>query len=228
MQTTEENIKKIKHSILQWENEYQREMGSVQLMAVSKKKPAQLIEQAYQAGQLIFGESYVQEAILKQQQLSHLHDIEWHFIGPIQSNKTKDIAQNFSWVHSLDRLKIAQRLNDQRPEGLAALNICLQVNIDAESTKSGFAGQEVVQALKAIKRFPRLKVRGIMAIPKPTNNFEQQRRSFQKVNAIFQQCLEIDDMLDTLSIGMSNDIEAAIAEGSTMVRVGTAIFGARD
>jgi len=227
MQNTEENLKNIQSQMIQFEQQYKRLHDSVQLMAVSKKKPVKAIEQAYQAGQRIFGESYVQEAVEKIHDLTHLKDIQWHFIGPIQSNKTRDIAAHFAWVHSVDRLKIMQRLNDQRDNNLPPINICLQVNIDNEASKSGFIADEIMDVAKQAMEMPQLTLRGLMAIPKPSDDFLAQRHSFKRVKVLFDQLQALSDTVDTLSMGMSGDLEAAIAEGSTMVRVGTAIFGQR-
>ncbi len=228
MYITEENLKNIRSQISVFEKKYHRQNNSVQLMAVSKKKPVELIEQAYLNKQRVFGESYVQEAVEKIKKLSHLNDIEWHFIGPIQSNKTKDIALHFNWVHSVDRLKIVKRLNEQRDEKASLLNVCLQVNIDNEASKSGFLTQELMAAAQQVITSPRLKLRGLMAIPKPSDNINEQRDAFKRVQRLFLELQSLADSVDTLSIGMSGDLEAAIAEGATMVRIGTGIFGQRD
>jgi hypothetical protein len=209
------------------EARYDRAAGSVQLLAVSKTFPAEAIRAAYVAGQTRFGESYVQEALAK---IGQLRDcaIEWHFIGPIQSNKTRDIARNFSWVHGVDRLKIAQRLSEQRAPDLPPLHVCIQVNISGEATKSGVDAAELPQLARAAATLPRVYLRGLMAIPAPEPEFARQRAAFARVRTLFEQ-LRADGLpLDTLSMGMSDDLEAAVAEGATLVRVGTAIFGARD
>jgi PLP dependent protein len=198
----------------------------VTLCAVSKSQPAEAIRRAFEAGQTIFGENYLQEALMKQQQLQDCA-IEWHFIGPIQSNKTQQIARQFDWVHSVDRLKIAQRLSDARTAELAPLNICLQVNISEEASKSGASGQELLELALNIKQLPHLRLRGLMAIPAPQQDFAAQRDQFRQVRVLFEQLNTHGLQLDTLSIGMSGDYQAAIAEGSTLVRIGTAIFGAR-
>ncbi|MDZ4151901.1 YggS family pyridoxal phosphate-dependent enzyme, partial [Methylicorpusculum sp.] len=199
--------------------------GSVQLLAVSKTKSASIIAQAYKAGQRQFGESYLQEALAKQQALSAFNII-WHFIGPIQSNKTKQIASHFHWVHSVDRLKIAQRLSEQRPSDLPPLNICLQVNISHENTKSGIDLQELAGFVDEALRLPNIVVRGVMAIPAPETEFTRQclpyRSLYEAVTALNL------PQLDTFSFGMSDDLEAAIKEGSTIVRIGTALFGERN
>jgi pyridoxal phosphate enzyme (YggS family) len=194
------------------------------LIAVSKTQPAEAVAAAYYCGQREFGENYVQEALAKQEKLAHF-DIGWHFIGPIQSNKTKLIAAHFSWVHSVDRIKIAERLSDQRPIQLPPLNVCIQVNVSGEATKSGVAFEELDELAKAIAALPRLRFRGLMAIPAPTNEIDLQRASFRSLRQAAERLSDLG--LDTLSMGMSDDLEAAITEGSTMVRVGTALFGPR-
>lgn len=199
---------------------------TVTLCAVSKAQPATAIRAAYDAGQTVFGENYLQEALQKQAELEDCA-IAWHFIGPIQSNKTQPIARHFDWVHSVDRLKIAHRLSDARPSDLPPLNICLQVNISEEASKSGASGQELLELALNIKQLPRLQLRGLMAIPAPCSDFEQQRDQFRQVRALFNHMNSHGLQLDTLSIGMSGDFAAAIAEGATLVRIGTAIFGAR-
>lgn len=204
-----------------------RNPQTVQLIAVSKTQPADAVAEAYAAGQRAFGENYLQEALDKQIALSHLDDLEWHFIGPIQSNKTRPVAEHFDWVHSVDRLKIAQRLNDQRPSHLPPLNICVQVNIDDESTKSGVSLAELPALVAAIAPLTRLRLRGLMAIPTATNDPAHQRAAFAKLRAALPVLHERGFALDCLSMGMSGDLEAAIAEGATFVRVGTDIFGAR-
>lgn len=201
---------------------------SARLLAVSKTKPASDIYALYKAGQRDFGENYLQEALGKQKTLAHLA-INWHFIGPIQSNKTRDIAGHFQWVHSVDRLKIAQRLNQQRPDTLPALNICLQVNIDEEPSKSGFSLDALAEVIEPLMSLEKLRIRGLMAIPKATRDVELQRGSFNRLRQAKDQInAQFGLGMDTLSMGMSGDLEAAIAEGSTMVRIGTAIFGSRN
>jgi pyridoxal phosphate enzyme (YggS family) len=201
---------------------------SVQLLAVSKTWPAALVREAAAAGQHAFGESYVQEACDKAAELKDL-GLEWHFIGPLQGNKTRPVAESFAWVHSVDRLKIAGRLAAQRPPGLPPLQTCLQVNISGEASKSGCAPPQALDLAAAIIQLPGLRLRGLMAIPEPTADIRRQRSQFallrqtlEKINA------ELDCELDTLSMGMSDDLEAAIMEGATMVRIGTAIFGKRE
>ncbi len=197
------------------------------LLAVSKGQPTSAIRRAFAAGQSEFAESYVQEALVKIADSSDLA-IVWHFIGPIQSNKTAAIAEHFSWAHGVDRLKIAARLAAARPLTLAPLNVCLQVNISVEANKSGVAPDDLATLAAAVSRLPRLKLRGLMTIPAPTHDVDQQRRAFRRVRELYD-CLRRDGYgLDTLSMGMSQDLEAAIAEGATVVRVGTAIFGPRN
>jgi len=207
-----------------------RDPQTVQLLAVSKTFGADAVIEAADAGQRAFGENYLQEAVDKMASIQASRPdlkLEWHFIGPIQSNKTRPIAEHFDWVHSVDREKIAHRLSEQRPAGLPALNICLQVNISGEDTKSGVAPQDVPAVAKAIAGLPNLKLRGLMAIPEPADDVERQREPFRKLRQLFDQLNKEGLALDTLSMGMSADMDAAIAEGATIVRVGTAIFGQR-
>lgn len=206
-----------------------RPLNSAALLAVSKTKPASLIRQAWQLGQREFGENYLQEALEKQAELADLDDIVWHFIGPLQSNKTRSVAENFAWMHSVERLKIAKRLSEQRPEHLAPLNICLQVNISRETSKSGVMPEEVAALAHEVAALPRLQLRGLMAIPAPADSLSAQRAPFAELRQLLielQSALP-ETPLDTLSMGMSDDLEAAILEGATLVRLGTAIFGAR-
>ncbi|PKO53679.1 MAG: YggS family pyridoxal phosphate-dependent enzyme [Betaproteobacteria bacterium HGW-Betaproteobacteria-20] len=198
----------------------------VSLLAVSKAQPAAAIREAYAAGQAMFGENYLQEALDKQTQLTDLN-IEWHFIGPIQSNKTQLIAQHFAWVHSIDRLKIAQRLNDARPANLPALQVCIQVNVSHEASKSGVAPDKLAALATAITALPQLKLRGLMAIPEPSHDENKQRVQFKQVRECYDALSAEGFALDTLSIGMSDDYKTAIAQGATIVRIGSAIFGAR-
>jgi hypothetical protein len=198
----------------------------VQLLAVSKAQPAAAIRDAYAAGQTIFGENYSQEALEKQKQLTDLA-IEWHFIGPIQSNKTQVIAQNFSWVHSIDRLKIAQRLNEARSSMPLPLQVCIQVNVSNEDTKSGVLPEQLEALAAAINALPNLKLRGLMAIPAPTTDQAQQITQFKQVRECYDALIRKGFALDTLSIGMSNDYQTAIVQGATIVRIGSALFGAR-
>ncbi|MNM75271.1 hypothetical protein D3C76_577650 [compost metagenome] len=201
-----------------------RAPASVQLLAVSKTKPASAIREIHAAGVRDVGENYLQEALSKQEALRDLPLI-WHFIGPIQSNKTKAIAEHFDWVHSVDRLKIAQRLSEQRPSGLEPLNICLQVNVSGEDSKSGCEPRDLPALAKAVAALPNLRLRGLMAIPEPTDDRVAQEAAFASLRQL-QESLGLG--LDTLSMGMSHDLEAAIAQGATWVRIGTALFGARD
>ena len=225
--TIEQRLHAVLGHISQAEQRFTRTGGSVQLLAVSKTRPASDIREAWQVGQKMFGENYLQEALEKIEQLADC-DIEWHFIGPIQSNKTKEIAQNFSWVHSVDRLKIARRLSEQRPVHLPPLSICLQINVDNEATKSGVLATEAIALAKEIQALPNLHLRGLMAIPTASSDFETQRDAFKRVRVLFEQIQQSGINLDTLSMGMTNDLEAAIAEGATIVRIGTAIFGPRE
>jgi PLP dependent protein len=224
MQKIDDKLQKVTERINRSAIESGRKPETVRLIAVSKTQPATAIRQAYHAGQRLFGENYLQEALDKQQQLSDLQDIEWHFIGPVQSNKTRPIAENFSWVHSIDRLKIAQRLSEQRPASLPPLNICIQINIDDENTKSGVNLQELPELVAAVQSLSRLQLRGLMAIPAAGNNPDQQQAAFRKIAEVKKHY----DFMDTLSMGMSGDLEIAIAEGATLVRVGTDIFGSRE
>ena len=224
MSTIAENIAKVGVRIDAAAQTANREKSAVGLLAVSKTKPAEAIREAFSAGLRDFGENYLQEALEKQQQLNDL-PLVWHFIGPIQSNKTRPIAEHFDWVHSVDRLKIAERLSAQRPAGLPALNICLQVNVSAEDSKSGCSPDEIYPLAHAVTQLPNLRLRGLMAIPEPTDDPVLQHEAFAKLRRL-QETLNLP--LDTLSMGMSHDLEAAIAEGATWVRIGTALFGARD
>mgnify|MGYP000193312503 CR=1 FL=1 len=204
-----------------------REPEDIQLLAVSKTFPAIAVEEAMHAGQTAFGENYVQEGVEKIQQLAKLRPwLEWHFIGPIQSNKTQSIAQHFEWVHGVDRLKIAQRLNDARANQLP-LQICLQVNISGEESKSGVNPEELITLAQEVTKLPHIKLRGLMAIPEPTEDPTIQRAQFIKMRTLFEHLNQLGYQLDTLSMGMSNDYMIAIEEGATIVRVGSAIFGAR-
>ena len=203
-----------------------RRAENITLLAVSKVFPADAVREAYQAGQSAFGESYVQEALDKIAALRDL-PLEWHFIGPIQSNKSRAIAENFAWVHSVDRLKIAERLSAQRPQNLPPLNVCIQVNVSGEDSKSGVAPGEVSALAQAVAQLPQLKLRGLMAIPAPAEGLAAQRLPFAQLRGLMQQLVAQGLELDTLSMGMSHDFEAAIMEGATIVRVGSAIFGER-
>ena len=203
--------------------------NGVHLLAVSKTKPQADIEAAYEAGQRQFGENYVQEAIDKIQALrSACPEIIWHLIGPLQSNKTKPVAEHFDWVQTVERLKIAERLSSQRPTTLAPLNICLQVNISREPNKSGVLPEEIPALVAAVVGLPNLCLRGLMAIPEATDNAEKLTAQLLELQQLFDRMAQIHPAMDTLSVGMSNDLEIAVACGSTMVRVGTAIFGSRN
>jgi pyridoxal phosphate enzyme (YggS family) len=203
-----------------------RASDTVKLLAVSKTMPAQAVREAYAAGQLAFGENYIQEGVDKIAALADL-PLEWHCIGPIQSNKTKLVAENFAWVHSIDRLKIAERLSAQRPAHLPPLQVCLQVNVDGGSNKSGVAPEELLALAQAVAKLPHLQLRGIMTIPEPAETEAEARAVHQQAKRLFDHLKTAGLTLDTLSMGMTADLEAAVAEGSTCVRVGTAIFGAR-
>jgi len=224
MNEIKQKFKRVQSEIRHAEFALGREKNSVQLLAVSKTKPAEDLIALYQLGQRHFGESYLQEALVKQQQLAAF-DITWHFIGPIQSNKTKSIASHFNWVHSVDRLKIAKRLSEQRPDNLPPLNICIQVNISNETSKSGATLEQLPLLVEEISRLPKLCLRGVMAIPNPELDYEKQRQPYRKLHQAIQKIGLIS--MDNYSFGMSSDLKAAIAEGSTIVRIGTALFGAR-
>ncbi|MGO2133019.1 MAG: YggS family pyridoxal phosphate-dependent enzyme [Halomonas sp.] len=203
---------------------------SARLLAVSKTKPASIIREAWQHGQREFGENYVQEALGKQTELADLADITWHFIGPLQSNKSREVAEHFDWIHSVDRIRLARRLDNQRPDSLDPLNVCIQVNVSNEDSKSGVSLDVLTPLAEQILALPRLRLRGLMAIPAPADTLNAQRQPLAKLREALEKLKEHfpDAPLDTLSMGMSSDMEAAVLEGSTLVRVGTAIFGARD
>ncbi len=206
----------------------ERPVQSVTLLAVSKTHRPDAVRQAHAAGQRAFGENYVQEALAKIQALADLRaDIEWHLIGPLQSNKTREVAAAFDWVHTIDRLKIAERLSVQRPEHLPPLQVCVQVNVSGEASKAGVDPADVLALAQAVSTLPRLRLRGLMSIPEPVEGDEAQRAPHRRLRELFDALRSQGLALDTLSMGMSADLEAAIAEGSTMVRVGSAIFGAR-
>ncbi|WP_068824916.1 YggS family pyridoxal phosphate-dependent enzyme [Pseudomonas sp. BMS12] len=224
MSTIAENIAKVRARIREAAQASQRDSAAIGLLAVSKTKPAAAIRDAFASGQRDFGENYLQEALSKQAELSDL-DLIWHFIGPIQSNKTKALAEHFDWVHSVDRLKIAQRLSEQRPAHLPPLNICLQVNVSGEASKSGCTPQELPALARTVTQLPHLKLRGLMTIPEPSDDPLLQRAPLAELRRL-RDALNLD--LDCLSMGMSQDLEAAVAEGATWVRIGTALFGSRD
>lgn len=230
MATISDNVQDTKNRIRQAVRACGRHDGEVRLLAVSKTCPAEAIREAWRAGQRAFGENYVQEAVTKITALNDL-DLEWHFIGPLQSNKTREVAEHFSWVHSIDRLRIAERLSAQRPADLPDLQICLQINVSGEDTKSGIPPGEAATLAQAVMKLPRLNLRGLMCIPEPVHNDDH---GPDVLRARFQQLRELRDQLnaggcrlDVLSMGMSDDFELAIREGSTLVRMGTAIFGSR-
>ena len=227
--TITQNIKTIQSQIRVLEQKYGRPTNSVQLLAVSKTRPIEDIYAAFAENQLFFGENYLQDALSKIEVFTD-PAVKWHFIGPIQSNKTRQIAENFHWVHTLDRLKIAQRLSDQRDAIQEPLNVCIQVNVSGEESKSGVSPEEALSLAKQVSKLPNIKLRGLMTIPASSENLEleQQRKPFQILRELKEQIQSQGIELDTLSMGMSNDMEAAIAEGSTIVRIGTAIFGARN
>lgn len=225
-QQLQDNIAKLLQRLRLEAQKSQRISEDIQLLAVSKSQPVEAIRAAFQCGLRQFGESYLQEALAK---IAALHDLPlcWHFIGPIQSNKARAIAETFDWVHSVDRVKIAQRLSRYRPAGMAPLQICLQVNISSEASKSGVSPQALPQLVREVLPLPGLQLRGLMAIPAPSPELAQQRAAFAQVRRALEQLRTLAPGLDTLSMGMSDDMEAAIAEGATIVRVGSAIFGAR-
>lgn len=231
MYSIQQNIEQVTKQIRTIENKCGRRPNSVQLLAVSKTKPVEAIEKAIAAGQYAFGENYVQEGVEKSKHFSthnNSADIVWHFIGPIQSNKTRLIAENFSWVHSIDRAKTAQRLNDQRPHNLPALQVLIQVNTSGESSKSGVSEEEVFALAELISNLPNLTLRGLMSIPENVPDYQSQLLAFQQLARIQKKLADKYSKIDTLSMGMSGDMEAAIEAGTTMVRIGTAIFGERD
>ena len=218
-----QRLARLQESIRQCEARYAREPGSVGLVAVSKQQPASAIAQALAAGQHAFGENYLQEAQTKITSLA-AQPIEWHFIGPVQGNKTAEVATNFSWVHTLDRLRIAERLNRQRPTELPPLNVLIQVNVSGEDSKHGIRGEALPALVAEVAGLPRLRLRGLMTMPAPSVDFSAQRAAFAHLAELARSSAV---MMDTLSMGTSDDFEAAIAEGSTMLRLGTAVFGPR-
>ena len=229
MVSIEKNITSVKQRIDQAVTQAGRDPKSLKLLAVSKTRPASNIEEAFIKGLSAFGENYLQEAIEKINSLATL-GAEWHFIGPLQSNKTRQVAEHFDWVHSVDRIKIAKRLSEQRPDHLPPINICLQVNIDAEPSKSGVLPEDAIDLALIISDLPNIHLRGLMAIPKASSTLDAQRQPFRALRLLKEQVnqqLDNSQKLDTLSMGMSGDIEAAILEGSTILRVGTDIFGPR-
>ncbi len=226
MQNIGKNLDHIRAQIAQAAKDCGRDPDSILLLAVSKKKPASDIRIAFEHGQKHFGENYLQEAEQKIGELSDL-DICWHFIGAIQSNKTRSIAEDFDWAHCVDRLKIARRLSDQRPPGLEPLNVCIQVNLDLEDSKAGIELGQIGELAVQINALPGIRLRGLMSIPAPRESFDEQRQAFARIAAALDELRQQGIDCDTLSMGMTQDMAAAIAEGSTLVRIGTAIFGER-
>jgi len=229
MSHIEENLRTVHARIERAAQAAGRSPESIKLLAVSKTFPAEDVRAAFMAGQRAFGENYVQESLAKIEALADLRArIEWHFIGPLQSNKTRPVAEQFDWVHSIDRLKIAHRLSEQRPDALPALNVCLQVNVSGEASKSGVPPAETLALARAIAALPKLRLRGLMSIPEPADDSQAQREPHRILRTLFETLCAEGLALDTMSMGMSSDLEAAVLEGSTMVRIGTAIFGKRD
>jgi len=233
MSELSQHLQAVMQRIADAERHYRREPGSVRLLAVSKTFPAAAVAELFDAGQPCFGESYLQEALAKLSALSGRKNsagegIEWHFIAPIQSNKTRAVAENFAWAHGVDRLKTARRLSAQRPAGLEPLNVCIQVNISGEASKAGTSIEVLPELAAAVAELPGLRLRGLMTLPARSEGLEAQRVPFRRLRLAFEDLRAAGLDLDTLSMGMSGDLEAAIAEGATIVRVGTAIFGARE
>lgn len=228
MATIQSNLQAVNTRIAAACAAFGRDRADVRLVAVSKTWPAEAVREAAAAGQLDFGENYLQEALDKIAALSSMPaKLIWHFIGPLQSNKTRPVAEHFDWVHSVEREKIAERLNAQRPEGAPALNLCIQVNISGEASKSGVEPAALATLARAVARMPRLKLRGLMSVPEPTGDEALSRRRFASLRKLLEELNRDGHALDTLSMGMTADLEAAVAEGATMVRIGTAIFGQR-
>lgn len=227
--TVQANLRVVNERITKAARAAGRDPAGIRLLAVSKTFPPAAVLAAHGAGQLAFGENYVQEAVDKIERLAELRGaLEWHFIGPIQSNKTRALAEHFDWVQSVDRLRIAQRLSEQRPAGAPPLNVLLQVNISDEATKSGVPPGGVEDLARAVARLPRLALRGLMAIPEPESDPARQRVPLAAMSRLFERLRAAGLLIDTLSMGMSADLESAVLEGSTMVRIGTAIFGERE
>ena len=220
------NLQAVKERIRASARSVGRDAGAARLLAVSKGWPADCVRAAFSAGQRAFGENYVQEGVAKIGVLDDL-DLEWHFIGPLQSNKTREVAQHFDWVHSLDRLKIAERLSAQRPPGLPPLQVCIQVNVSGEDSKSGVAPADLAALARSVKTLPGLRLRGLMTIPEASEYPELLRQRFALLRELLEQLNAEGMQLDVLSMGMSDDFECAIAEGATILRIGTAIFGQR-
>ncbi|WP_440996447.1 YggS family pyridoxal phosphate-dependent enzyme [Arhodomonas sp. SL1] len=226
MHTIAQRLEGVRERIRTAEQRHGRAAGSVALLAVSKTQPESAIREAAAAGQNAFGENYVQEGCAKFDALEGL-GLQWHFIGPLQSNKTRAVAERFHCIHTIERLKIARRLSEQRPAELPPLECCIEVNIDAASNKSGVTPEHAAELAHAVAGLPRLRLRGLMAIPEPADGWDAQRRPFARLRTLFEDLRHQGLGLDMLSMGMSADLEAAVAEGATMVRVGTAIFGPR-
>jgi pyridoxal phosphate enzyme (YggS family) len=226
MTTIRNNLQKVHDRIAAACAGAQRDVNEITLLAVSKTFGADAVREAFAAGQTAFGENYIQEAVEKIGALRGV-PLQWHCIGPIQSNKTRLVAEQFDWAHTVDRLKIAQRLSEQRPHALPPLDVCIQVNIDGGETKSGVQAKEVVSLARDVAQLPRIRLRGLMTLPEPAPDYESQKAVHLRAKALFDELREAGLDVDTLSMGMTADLEAAIAAGSTMVRVGTAIFGSR-
>lgn len=226
VQTVAQNLQKIISRINEYESRYHRPPHSVKLLGATKGQSIEKIRAAYDAGLMIFGENYLQEALVKIEALADKPS-QWHFIGPIQSNKIKKIAEHFSWVESVSTEAVAKMLNDKRPSNLPPLNICIEVNISGEKTKSGIKPSELFSFAKYCQTLPQLKLRGLMTIPHPSQNFKEQSHPFHELKKLYDELITQGFALDTLSMGMSDDLEAAIANGATLVRIGTAIFGPR-
>jgi pyridoxal phosphate enzyme (YggS family) len=224
--SVEEGLRRVLDRIAEAETRFGRESGSVRLLAVSKLQSAEKIAAAHAAGQRAFGESYVQEALEKQQRLSDL-PLEWHFVGRIQSNKTRDISARFDWVHSLCELKHARRLGAQRPPGLPPLSVCVQVDLSGEPSKAGVPPQLLAELIEAASEIDGIRIQGLMTLPAPTQDLDSQRRPFAELRALRDRLARPGLAMATLSMGMTADLEAAVAEGATIVRIGTAVFGPR-
>ena len=227
MTTISANLQAVKSRIRAAAQSAGRDAGAARLLAVSKSWPAASVRAAFAAGQRAFAENYVQEGVAKIAALDDL-DLEWHFIGPLQSNKTREVAEHFDWVHSIDRLKIAERLSAQRPAAAPPLQVCLQVNVSGEASKGGVAADAVPGLARAVAKLPRLRLRGLMAIPEPSRDADQLRGRFAQLRDLLARLNDEGMQMDMLSMGMSDDFEIAIAEGATIVRIGTAIFGTRE
>ena len=227
MSSIAQSLEEIRNRVTVLERRYERSPGAVRVLAVSKKKNPEAVRAAAEIGQREFGENTVQDALIKLDALADM-DLGWHFIGPIQSNKTRVVAARFHWVHSIDRAKIARRLNEQRPDGLPPLEVCIQINLSGETSKSGVEPQQVEELAQVVSEQPRLRLRGLMTLPRPCDELEDQRRPFAALRGILETLNAGGLALDTLSMGMTDDMEAAIAEGATIIRIGTAIFGPRE